>query len=153
MRTEETQPSPAQPSRAELNVILVVFRKLICDSRSSDSFAERSTVDYIVPGEMELMSAVRSVSCNSSMSKCNKTEVEEEEYGPHSEGPPLIQPAGDCPPPPPPPSGSNLSCSNPDLVQVRVRGRGRQAESNIVNCHVRTQSYGRGTHTRLRLVL
>ena len=35
------------------------FRKLICDSRSSDSFAERSTVDYIVPGEMELMSAVR----------------------------------------------------------------------------------------------
>ena len=36
-----------------------VLRKLICDSRSSDSFAERSTVDYIVPGEMELMSAVR----------------------------------------------------------------------------------------------
>ena len=113
------------PSRALLNVIRVVFRKLICDSRSSDSFAERSTVDYIVPGEMELMSAVRSVSCNSSMSKCNKTEVEEEEYGPNGEGPPLIdslfvkQPGGDCPPPPPPPSGSNLSCSNPDLVQVR----------------------------------
>ena len=36
-----------------------ILRKLICDSRSSDSFAERSTVDYIVPGEMELMSAVR----------------------------------------------------------------------------------------------
>ena len=120
MRRQET------PCRAELNVILVVFRKLICDSRSSDSFAERSTVDYIVPGEMELMSAVRSVSCNSSMSKCNKTEVEEEEYGPNSEVPPLLdalfvkQPGGDCPPPPPPPSGSNLSCSNPDLVQVRA---------------------------------
>ena len=61
-------------------------------------------MDYIVPGEMELMSAViqlsyhhillivssapmqylflhqvRSVSCNSSMSKCNKTE-EDDEY-------------------------------------------------------------------------
>ena len=114
------------PSWLGLNVIDVVFRKLICDSRSSDSFAERSTVDYIVPGEMELMSAVRSVSCNSSMSKCNKTEGEDEEYGPISEGPPLIdslfvkQPAGDCPPPPPPPPGTNLSCSNPDLVQVKT---------------------------------
>ena len=81
---------------------------------------------------MELMSAVRSVSCNSSMSKCNKTEVDDEEYGPGSEGPPLIdsmyvkQTGGDCPPPPPPPSGTNLSCSNPDLVQVTVtRERGR----------------------------
>ena len=84
-------------------------------------------MDYIVPGEMELMSAVRSVSCNSSMSKCNKTEVDEEEYGPNNELPPLIdslfvkQPGGDCPPPPPPPTGSNLSCSNPDLVQVTLQ--------------------------------
>ena len=101
-------------------------RKLICDSRSSDSFAERSTVDYIVPGEMELISAVRSVSCNSSMSKCNKTE-DDDEYGPNVDGPPLIdslfvkQNQSDCPPPPPPPNGTNLSCSNPDLVQVREK--------------------------------
>jgi len=105
------------------------LRKLICDSRSSDSFAERSTVDYIVPGEMELMSAVRSVSCNSSMSKCNKTDDETDEYGPNGDGgPPLIDSlfvkqqsggqnqGGECPPPPPPPNGT-LSCSNPDLVQ------------------------------------
>jgi len=98
------------------------LRKLICDSRSSDSFAERSTVDYIVPGEMELISAVRSVSCNSSMSKCNKTE-DDDEYGPNVDGPPLIdslfvkQNQSDCPPPPPPPNGTSLSCSNPDLVQ------------------------------------
>ena len=141
-----------RPSPAKLNVILVVFRKLICDSRSSDSFAERSTVDYIVPGEMELMSAVRSVSCNSSMSKCNKTEAEDEEYGPHTEGPPIIdslfvkQPGGDCPPPPPPPSGSNLSCSNPDLVQVRQTGTGEIYRRQY--CLVRTPSYGRGAHTR-----
>lgn len=61
------------------------------------------------------------------MSKCNKTE-DEEEYGPQpgeggaDRGAPLMdamfakQP-GECPPPPPPPNG-NLSCSNPDLVQV-----------------------------------
>ena len=67
------------------------------------------------------------MSCNSSMSKCNKTE-DEEEYGPQpgeggqDRGAPLMdamfakQP-GECPPPPPPPNG-NLSCSNPDLVQV-----------------------------------
>ena len=77
-------------------------------------------MDYIVPGEMELMSAVRSVSCNSSMSKCNKTDGDDEEYGPNSESAPLT---GDCPPPPPPPNGSSLSCSNPDLVQVRDRQR------------------------------
>lgn len=40
---------------------------LHCDSNSG-SFMERSTVDFIVPGEMELTSAVRSVS---SSSKCN----------------------------------------------------------------------------------
>ena len=70
------------------------------------------------------------------MSKCNKTE-EEDEYGPNTEAPPLIdsmfvKPGGgggagagggggaggsECPPPPPPPTGT-LSCSNPDLVQV-----------------------------------
>ena len=54
------------------------------------------------------------------MSKCNKTE-DEEEYGPQPEagaerGAPLID-SRECPPPPPPPNG-NLSCSNPDLVQV-----------------------------------
>jgi len=95
------------------------LRKLICDSHSSGSFTERSTVDYIVPGEMELISAVRSVSCNSSMSKCKQGD--DEEYGPGLDNPPIIdslfvknkQP--DCPPPPPPPTG--LSCSNPDLVQ------------------------------------
>ena len=32
---------------------------------------ERSTVDFIVPGEMELTSAVRSVSCGSTINKCN----------------------------------------------------------------------------------
>jgi hypothetical protein len=37
---------------------------------------------------MELMSAVRSVSCNSSMSKCKQGE--EEEYGPGMEAPPII---------------------------------------------------------------
>ena len=85
------------------------------------------------------MSAVRSVSCNSSMSKCNKTEVDDEEYGPGSEGPPLIdsmyvkQTGGDCPPPPPPPSGTNLSCSNPDLVQVTVtRERERESQIDVV---------------------
>jgi len=102
------------------------LRKLICDSHSSDSFAERSTVDYIVPGEMELMSAVRSVSCNSSMSKCNKTEDDEEyskEYCPNPEsGPPIIDPMfakspADFSLPPPPPPTNNLSCSNPDLIQ------------------------------------
>lgn len=68
------------------------------------------------------------------MSKCNKTAEDEDEYGPNSDGPPLIDSmfvkpgagaggpgagagSGDCPPPPPPPNG-NLSCSNPDLVQV-----------------------------------
>ena len=60
------------------------------------------------------------------MSKCNKTE-DEEEYGPNGDGPPLIDSifvkqnslggGGECPPPPPPPNGT-LSCSNPDLVQV-----------------------------------
>ena len=63
------------------------------------------------------------------MSKCNKTE-DEDEYGPNSDGPPLVDSmfvkpgagaagagSGDCPPPPPPPN-RNLSCSNPDLVQV-----------------------------------
>ena len=48
--------TPRTPVCLNVNTL---FRKLICDSRSSDSFAERSTVDYIVPGEMELMSAVR----------------------------------------------------------------------------------------------
>ena len=43
---------------------------LHCDSNSG-SFMERSTVDFIVPGEMELTSAVRSVSCGSTMNKCN----------------------------------------------------------------------------------
>ena len=42
---------------------------LACDRSSNSSFLERSTVDFIVPGEMELTSAVRSVS-NSAM-KCN----------------------------------------------------------------------------------
>jgi len=37
-----------------------------CDRSSNSSFVERSTVDFIVPGEMELTTAVRSVS-----SKCN----------------------------------------------------------------------------------
>ena len=56
------------------------------------------------------------------MSKCNKTE-DEEEYGPHPEGPPLLDtmfaknPAEFQLPPPPPPA-NNLSCSNPDLIQV-----------------------------------
>ena len=40
---------------------------LHCDSNSG-SYMERSTVDFIVPGEMELTSAVRSVS---SSNKCN----------------------------------------------------------------------------------
>ena len=80
---------------------------------------------------------VRSVSCNSSMSKCNKTE-DEEEYGPQpgeggpDRGAPLLdsmfakQP-GECPPPPPPPNG-NLSCSNPDLVQVTFNNLGYTEE-------------------------
>lgn len=99
------------------------LRKLICDSHSSGSFAERSTVDYIMPGEMELTSAVRSVSCNSSMSKCNKGE--EEEYCPGGDGPPIIdsmyiKSQGGCTPtPPPPPPPGSLSCNNPDLVQVQ----------------------------------
>nr|XP_040563886.1 uncharacterized protein LOC121114098 [Lepeophtheirus salmonis] len=47
-------------------------RALHCDSNSnSNSYIERSTVDFIVPGEMELTSAVRSVSCSSVLSKCN----------------------------------------------------------------------------------
>ena len=69
---------------------------------------------------MELMSAVRSVSCNSSMSKCNKSD--DDEYG---NDPPIIdsmyvKSQTECPPPPPPPAppGSTLSCNNPDLVQV-----------------------------------
>ena len=68
---------------------LLCYRKMIYDSRSSDSFPERSTVDYIVPGEMELISAVRSVSCNSSMSKCKKTD-DDDEYGPNVEVPTLL---------------------------------------------------------------
>ena len=40
---------------------------LHCDSNSG-SYMERSTVDFIVPGEMELTSAVRSVSASA---KCN----------------------------------------------------------------------------------
>jgi hypothetical protein len=43
---------------------------LHCDSNSG-SYMERTTVDFIVPGEMELTSAVRSVSCNSTINKCN----------------------------------------------------------------------------------
>ena len=39
---------------------------LACDSNSG-SFMERSTIDFIVPGEMELTSAVRSVSCNNGL--------------------------------------------------------------------------------------
>merc|ERR1719350_2384818 len=70
---------------------------------------------------MELMSAVRSVSCNSSMSKCNKTE-DEEEYGPNADGPPIVdtmfaKSPADFPLAPPPPPTNNLSCSNPDLIQ------------------------------------
>ena len=42
---------------------------LHCDSNSG-SYMERSTVDFIVPGEMELTSAVRSVSASN---KCNGT--------------------------------------------------------------------------------
>ena len=38
---------------------------------SLGSYMERSTVDFIVPGEMELTSAVRSVSCGSTINKCN----------------------------------------------------------------------------------
>ena len=41
---------------------------LVC---SLGSYMERSTVDFIVPGEMELTSAVRSVSCGSTINKCN----------------------------------------------------------------------------------
>ena len=66
----------------------------------------------------------RSVSCNSSMSKCNKTE-DDEEYGAKDEADtdratqrPLLASDAEFPPPPPPPNGSSLSCSNPDLVQV-----------------------------------
>ena len=79
---------------------------------------------------MIIISLIRSVSCNSSMSKCNKTDDETDEYGPNGDGgPPLIDSlfvkqqsggqnqGGECPPPPPPPNGT-LSCSNPDLVQV-----------------------------------
>ena len=55
------------------------------------------------------------------MSKCNKTE-DEEEYGPNVDGPPIIDtmfaksPADFSLAPPPP--TNNLSCSNPDLIQV-----------------------------------
>ena len=55
--------------------IYVLFPKLplkvsfcVC---SLGSYMERSTVDFIVPGEMELTSAVRSVSCGSTINKCN----------------------------------------------------------------------------------
>ena len=70
------------------------------------------------------------------MSKCNKTE-DEEEYGPQpggeagaERGAPLmdavfVKQPGECPPPPPPPNG-NLSCSNPDLVQVTFNNPGVQ---------------------------
>ena len=72
----------------------------------------------------------RSVSCNSSMSKCNKTE-DDEEYGAKDEADteratqrPLLASDAEFPPPPPPPNGSSLSCSNPDLVQVGTICRG-----------------------------
>ena len=39
---------------------------------NTDSYLERSTVDFIVPGEMELTTAVRSVSCSSAINKNNK---------------------------------------------------------------------------------
>ena len=56
------------------------------------------------------------------MSKCNKTE-DEEEYGPNADGPPIVdtmfaKSPADFPLAPPPPPTNNLSCSNPDLIQV-----------------------------------
>jgi hypothetical protein len=45
-----------------VSLSFVLLKKMICDLRRSDLFAERSTVDDIVPGEMELISAVRLVS-------------------------------------------------------------------------------------------
>lgn len=99
----------------------VEFRKFEFRFKYFDQIAKSFKVKY--------SNLFRSVSCNSSMSKCNKTE-DEEEYGPQpgegrgeDRGAPLMdsmfskQPGGECPPPPPPPNG-NLSCSNPDLVQV-----------------------------------
>ena len=64
------------------------------------------------------------------MSKCNKTE-DDEEYGAKDEADteratqrPLLASDAEFPPPPPPPNGSSLSCSNPDLVQVGTICRG-----------------------------
>ena len=60
---------------------------LHCDSNSG-SYMERSTVDFIVPGEMELTSAVRSVSsnkCNGIVSGASKNASALNPHPPHSE--------------------------------------------------------------------
>ena len=69
-----------------------------CDS-NSESYMERSTVDFIVPGEMELTSAVRSVS-NSTV-KTGVTDKSKDVGGDH-DGNKATHTGGHQPPPAPP---------------------------------------------------